>query len=530
MTTRARFALAALSGVLVFAAFPGVGAWPIAFVAWVPLLLALEGVPVRRAALLGFVSGLTATLPAFRFLFGTLRDQSGLGPVSCALIVLLVAAYHGLRGALIGAVSRSIPSKAGPPSLLFVAGLALSEIAIPSLFPWYFGASVHDVPLLLQPAELLGPVAVSVVLACSSVGVAETISSAIPDRQTKPRVIVPSLAIPIIAALWGSLRISQIDARAKLSPPLTAGVVQTNLPRSEETESERRLRDATKSLVSKGATLVVWPEGALPWTVPHPLVEPTFGLLGVPPTTVITGALVQGMGAPPRLENGLKTSPAAAPGADGSLIDSATSGSPVALPDAARRVTNSALLFDNNHWIGRYDKHRLLPFSEQLPFEESLPWLRALSPRSGRFAAGTDVAPMRLGDHTIATFICYEDLFPGHVRALSGPDVDLLVNVTNDSWFGADEPRMHLALARLRAVEQRKYMLRSTVTGVSAIVDPVGRTVALIPEDREDTIAADIHWMRGVTLYQRVGDVPWWLFVVASLSVSAWRKRSRVAA
>jgi apolipoprotein N-acyltransferase len=195
--------------------------------------------------------------------------------------------------------------------------------------------------------------------------------------------------------------------------------------------------------------------------------------------------------------------------------------------DASRRVTNSALLFDAGRWVGRYDKHRLLPFSEALPFEATFPWIRSLSPRSGRFAAGTTVAPMRLGEHGIATFICYEDLFPGHVRDLTaGGDVDLLVNVTNDSWFGAGEPSMHLALAKLRAVEQRKYLVRSTVTGISAIVDPVGRTLGTIAEGREDTLAADIHWMRGKTLYGVVGDVPWWLFVAGSLAVSFWTRRS----
>lgn len=527
MRTRSRVALAALSGLLLFLSFPGVGAWPLAFVAWVPLLLALEGQTVRRAALLGFVAGFASTLPALRFLYGTLRDQSGLGPIPCALIFVAVAAYHGLRGSVIGAVARSIPGDPGPPSLLFAAGLALSEIAIPSLFPWYFGASVHDVPMLLQTAELFGPVGVSVVLACSSVGVAETISSWWPDRQTKPRVIVPALAIPIVAALWGTLRISQIDARAKASPPLAAGVVQTNLARSDETEAERRLRDATTALVAKGATLVVWPEGALPWTLPHPLVEDTFGLIGAPKTAVITGALVQGEGpATGLLRDG--ATPLAKAGA--TAHEDATSGEPAFDPAASRRVTNSALLFDAGRWVGRYDKVRLLPFSERLPLEGALPWLRDLSPRSGRFAEGKIIAPMRLGDHAIATFICYEDLFPEHVRALAAPaDVDLLVNVTNDSWFGADEPEMHLALSKLRAVEQRKYLLRSTVTGVSAIVDPVGRTLASIPEGREDTLFADVRWMRGATLYQRAGELPWWLFVAASLGIYAYRRRSKRA-
>lgn len=514
MSTRARFALAALSGVLVFAAFPGVGAWPLAFAAWVPLLLALEGQPVRRAAALGFVSGIAATLPAFWFLFATLREQSGLGAIPCALVVLVVAAYHGLRGLVVGAVSRAVPVDPGPPALLFIAGLALSEIAIPSLFPWYFGASVHQVPLFVQPAELGGPVAVSLMLAMSSVGIAETISSWGPNRQTKPRVIIPSVAIPILLALWSSQRIAQIDARARSSPPLAAGVVQTNLARNDETEAVSRLQAETARLVAKGATLVVWPEGALPWTMPFPLVEDAFGMLGPPQVTVLAGALVQGEGAPPRTNAG----PPAGPGAP--LPETAAG-------DASRRVTNSALLFDAGRWVGRYDKHRLLPFSETLPFEGTFPWIRSLSPRSGRFAAGTTVAPMRLGEHAIATFICYEDLFPDHVRALTaGGDVDLLVNVTNDSWFGGGEPSMHLALAKMRAVEQRKYLLRSTVTGISAIVDPVGRTLGTIEEGRQDGLAANIHWMRGTTLYGVVGDVPWWLFVAASLGVSIRLRRS----
>ncbi|MFO0590590.1 MAG: apolipoprotein N-acyltransferase [Polyangiaceae bacterium] len=510
MSTRVRFALAALSGVITFASFPGVGAWPLAFVAWVPLLLALEGQTMRRAAWLGFVAGLFATAPALRFLIGTLQEQSGLPTIACVAIFLLVAAYHALRGLVIGAVSRAVPMDPGPPSLLFAAGLALSEIALPSLFPWYFGASVHAIPLFVQPAELGGPVLVSVILAMSSVGVAETISSWGPNRQTKPRVIVPAFAIPIVAALWGSLRISQIDARVRSAPSLVAGVVQTNLARDDETEAIRRLREGTAKLAAKGATLVVWPEGALPWAVPFPLVESAFGMIGAPKVNVITGALVQGEGAPP---------PA------GEKV-------PVRHDDASRRVTNSALLFESDRWTGRYDKMRLLPFSESLPFEETLPWLRDLSPRSGRFAAGKSLAPLRLGEHGIATFICYEDLFPGHVSALGAAgDVDLLVNVTNDSWFGSVEPEMHLALAKMRAVEQRKYLLRSTVTGVSAIIDPVGRALATIPQDHEDAASAEIRWMRGRTLYAFTGDAPWWLFVIGTVAISVVRhRRSKRAA
>lgn len=489
-----RFGLAALSGLLTFAAFPGVGAWPLAFVAWAPLLLALAGMPVRKAASLGFVAGLFAALPGLRFLYPVLRAESGLGPIACAAVVLAVALYHALRGLLIGVVSRVWSDDTAPPSLSFIAGLAASEIAVPSLFPWYFGASVHDVPLFLQPAELFGPVGVSVVLALSSVALAETISAIREHRGTRPRVIVTAIAIPIVAAFWGSLRIPMIDARGRESPAITVGVVQPNIARGGEIEIVQHHREATRELVSKGADLVVWAEGALPWTVPAPLADEVHAMLKVPDVPLLTGALVQG-----------------APG-----------------PEASTRVSNSALLFDGGHLAGRYDKHRLLPFSESLPFERTFPWLRDLSPRSGDFAPGDTYAPLRLHGRAMAVFICYEDLFPGHVRALSrGRDVELLVNLTNDSWFqGTDEPRVHLALAKLRAVEQRKYLVRATLTGKSAIVDPAGRLLGAVPEDRAGTLLAEVHWMRGNTLYNLIGDTPWWIFVIVVL---AWKYGRREA-
>lgn len=485
-----RLGLAALSGLLTFAAFPGVGAWPLAFVAWAPLLLALAGAPLRRAAALGLVAGLFAALPGLRFLYPSLRAVSGLGPVACALVVLAVALYHALRGVVIGAVSRAWSADAAPPSLSFAAGLAASEIAVPSLFPWYFGASVHDLPLLLQPAELLGPVAVSVVLALSSVAIAETISALRDGRRTRPRVIVPAIGIPIVAAFWGFIRIPAIDAAGRASPSVAVGVVQPNLAGGAEIETVAHHREATRELVEKGAGLVVWAEGALPWTIPAPLAEDTLAMLRLPGAPLLTGALVQGE-----------------PGAG---------------------VANAALLFDAGRLVGRYDKHHLLPFSETLPLEATFPWLRDLSPRSGDFEAGSTYAPLRLGDHAMAVFICYEDLFPGHVRALArGGDVELLVNLTNDSWFsGTDEPRVHLALAKLRAVEQRKYLVRATLTGKSAIVDPAGRLLGAVPEDRAGTLLAEVRWMRGSTLYNLVGDAPWWLFIASALAYSCRRRRA----
>ena len=546
---RGRLALAALSGVLTFVAFPGVGAWPFAFVAWAPLLLAIEGTSARRAALLGFVAGLAATLPGFRFLYPTLRAESGFGPVACALLVIAVAAYHALRGLVVGLVSRldarttppasaalaseeaapppsagrtsadaagapsARPASAGPPSVLFLAGLVASEIAVPSLFPWYFGASVHRVPMLLQIAELGGPVAVSVVVAMGSVALAETLSALRADRRTRPRVILPALVLPIVAAFWGTLRIPEIDARQRSAEPLVVGVVQPHLAGVSEPVAVQRLRNASHDLAAKGADFIVWPEGAVPWVLPAPLVEDAFAMIRAPAVPILTGALVQGPSAPP---------PSLA---DTTSIPPSVESLP---PPAFARVSNSALLFDAGRLAGRYDKHHLLPFSESLPLEGVFPSLRELSPHSGNFAPGSGVAPLVLRGHPMAVFICYEDLFPAHVRALTaGHHVEILVNLTNDSWFaGTDEPWVHMALARLRAVEQRKYLVRATLSGKSVVFDPVGREIATLPEDQEGAFLAEARFLPGSTVYARLGDVPWWLFAATSIAYALWRRRS----
>ncbi|MBK8257444.1 MAG: apolipoprotein N-acyltransferase [Polyangiaceae bacterium] len=489
-----RLGLAALSGLLTYFAFPSVGAWPLAFVAWAPLLLALRGETPKRAAAIGLFAGLFATLPAFQFLYPVLRNESGLGAFWVALIVLLVALYHALRGLFVGVSAQFLAKGTHVSTVGFVAGLVASELLIPSLFPWYFANCVHSVPLFVQPAELVGPTGVSAILGLSSIALAETIAAWSEHRRARPWVMVVSLGVPICAAFWSSIRIPQIDALAASSPSSKAAIVQPNLARGGEVEILSVHREATEDLRTQGADFVVWAEGALPWVVPASLAEPTFEMLRLPDVPLLTGAIVQND--PQNEKRG--------------------------------RVANSALFFDQKKLVGRYDKHHLLPFSETLPFEKELPWLRTLSPHSGDFEPGVHVSPTHFRDHTVAVFICYEDLFPSHVRKLNqNGDVDLLINLTNDSWFmGTFEPTVHLALAKMRAVEQRKYLVRATLTGQSAVIDPVGRVVGTIADNERGTLARDIRWMRETTLYARWGDLPAYLFVVLSAAYLVAKRRT----
>jgi apolipoprotein N-acyltransferase len=128
--------------------------------------------------------------------------------------------------------------------------------------------------------------------------------------------------------------------------------------------------------------------------------------------------------------------------------------------------------------------------------------------------------------HRVTPLICYEDILPRFTNdAVRHADPELLVNMTNDAWFGdTTEPWEHLALAQFRAVEHRRFLVRGTNSGVSAVVDPVGRVVKHTSTFKEETLSAPIHWMNPHTVYERIGDWPW-LLVSVAVAIAAFRRR-----
>jgi apolipoprotein N-acyltransferase len=204
-------------------------------------------------------------------------------------------------------------------------------------------------------------------------------------------------------------------------------------------------------------------------------------------------------------------------------------------PDPRRRYVyfNSALSTDARGEVdGRYDKEFLLAFGEYLPFGDTFPALYEASPNSGRFSPGTELTPLYIDlngtKHAVATLICYEDILPSFTnRAVAATGAELLVNMTNDAWFGdTSEPWEHLALAKLRAIEHRRFLVRSTNSGVSAVVDPVGRVIAQTGTFREEATSAVVRWMKSSTVYEKVGDIPWYLLSLALVLGAFIRKRA----
>ncbi|NUN14180.1 MAG: apolipoprotein N-acyltransferase [Myxococcales bacterium] len=174
-----------------------------------------------------------------------------------------------------------------------------------------------------------------------------------------------------------------------------------------------------------------------------------------------------------------------------------------------RLLFNSALLVDaHGKLLGRYDKNYLLMFGEYIPLGEMFPFLYDWIPEAGRFEAGTTVETFDFFGTQIGVMICYEDILPRFTRRLASKKTHLLVNVTNDAWFGkTSEPYHHLALATMRSIETRRSMVRSTNTGVSAFIDPAGRIRKQTDIHNAEVLVDDVPLMDLDPIYIRIGDV-----------------------
>jgi apolipoprotein N-acyltransferase len=490
------------TGLLYWLAFPGVDLWPLAFVAWIPLLIAMHGQTPRRAALVGWAAGITMNVAGFWWLQGMLSTFSGFPAPICFLFLLIVCAFQGGRIALQGWLYGRANARGWPQAPVFAAAFAASELLYPVLFLWYFSATVHRVPVLTQTAEIGGAILVGLVVVAVNLTIAEPILARLERRRAARTVVAVGAGTLALACAYGALRIRAVDATVQAAPGATVGLAQANMGLIEKRalydEGLRRHLDLSADLRARGADFVVWSETSAMRPVRDSSYDDELrsvsSRIGLP---AIFGAVI------------IKH-----------------------VADEREYVLyNSAVSSDaSGHIRGRYDKEFLLMFGEYLPFGETFPILYGWSPNSGRFTPGTTLDPLVVdvkGEaHPVTALICYEDILPRFTNdAVRHAHPELIVNLTNDAWFGDTEaPWEHFALAELRAVEHRRYLVRGTNSGVSGVIDPVGRVVAHTGTFRTEAITAPIHWMRSHTVYESVGDWPW-LLVSIGLIYAAFRPR-----
>jgi apolipoprotein N-acyltransferase len=194
---------------------------------------------------------------------------------------------------------------------------------------------------------------------------------------------------------------------------------------------------------------------------------------------------------------------------------------------------NSALVVSpDGARVGRYDKIHLVPFGEYVPFSRLLFFARKLTGKVSKFTPGDDRKVFRLAtqngeSHRYGVFICYEAVFADEVRQFARLGAEVLVNISDDGWYGdTSAPWQHLNMARMRAIENRRWILRDTNNGITAAIDPYGRVRQSIPRHQTDALPAGYGFRDDITFYTEHGDVFAWLCAILGLGIVAWAARS----
>jgi apolipoprotein N-acyltransferase len=514
-------ALCTLSGCLWFLAVTPFDLSVLGWIAAVPMFIAIERAGNwRRALFLGWWAGLIETGGGFYWLIDVMRRFADFPWVGAAAVFVLFCATRAIIFLLFTAAVCAIRARLRVPmALLGPLAMVSCELLVPQLFPCgqYISQAWH--PLVIQISELTGPLGVTALLMMVNGALYDLILDARAARY-------PALACAALLAaalLFGGVRMRQVDALIAHAPALKVGLVQPNFAYTIDGEFSRdealrqltALQEQSRRLEREGAQLLVWSEGSFPIAVPR-----AFDADFSPDSLAM---IRRGFTVPTLI------------GAE--MYD-----------EAREDAFNSAILLDKDGRVaGRYDKVRLLAFGEYVPGIDAFPWLRKFLPAgAGRFTAGSGPAAVSLrgSDEKIwrlAPVICYEDILQGFLRGVGQLHPNLLVNLTSDSWFGADtEPWEHLALAVFGSVELRVSMVRAVNSGVSALIDPNGRVLRKTyaddpyrhPRAADGVLVTAAGLEGGHTVYTAVGNLFAYLCLAATfilLGIALRRARADAA-
>ena len=464
---------------------------------------------VLRLSVFGLVFGIGTNLVALRFIPPVVERFTPLPPIFGPLALVAVAAFEASRWvAAAAAYTLLVRVQVSRPVAFALAVYAGTFVK--TMIPWTVACGAAPWIATVQLAEFVGERGVAMLMALEAALVAQALRRAARARKIAegygPSVRPLALASALLGAslLYGHLRIRRIDALRAESPTarvalVTAAVTarhdneHTALAEPEARQILDRLTRLTRQAEHDGADLVVWPEAAHPFSMPHvsrhappgehAIVQP--GVRG----PVLTGIIMTG-------EYG---------------------------------KYNSAVLATSDGMIAEpYDKMHLLWFGEFVPLSSSFPWLRKAFGRGTGFRAGERALALDAGVVRAAVLICLEDILPEGGREAVSVKPNLLVNVTNDSWFeGSAESELHLRLASLRSIETRRDLVRAVNGGPTTWVDATGRIVARLRVDTPGVLMARPALIDNpLTPYAACGDSPLLLLAGATLALRRLARRA----
>jgi apolipoprotein N-acyltransferase len=511
--------LSAISGVLFPIAFTIPYAGIISWFLLIPFFMAIEKKSPWNAFRLGTLTGTIVNAVGFYWLIGTINRFGGFPYPISFMFHILLSLYSGLLFAIFAYITTKLGlfRRPGLLSALLIAAVWTSiEFLFPFLFPYGITNSQANYIPLIQIFDLLGMYSLSFLIIFVNVTLMRVIKK-LSGQSPKPTLeILTSLLLVALTITYGFWKINVENKRIAEAPKIKVGIVQANFDFFEKNESNedvvsKRHRSMSESLGSPD--LIVWPETAIQAWIPMPsrflVNDGKIVLPQIKGTYFLVGGLSYKIN-----KNG-----------------------PYGISDEDIEKFNTAFLADSQGRIlGRYHKIKLLLFGEYLPFARYFPSLKKMSPATGDFIPGRELNLFEIKEKgiKIAPLICYEDIIPSFSRKLVKKGANLIVNLTNDAWFGRTfEPYQHLIVSVPRAVETRLYLIRATNTGISAVIDPVGRVVAETEIFKQATLEEEIGIMNGdKTLYTRIGNVlPWgclafWVGFVVITKYAASKARS----
>ena len=492
---------ALLCGVLLFLSFPKFGLGVIAWIAFVPLLLALQNVvTIRRAFLLGWVAGLAAYIGIMYWITYVVVNYGYLPLYLGVAIMILLACYLSLYVALFAAgivyFRGKVPLYLVAPALWICLEYCKSHLF--TGFPWEnLGYSQFHNIIFIQMADITGVFGLSFLIILLNVAFFEILV-----KRSKESFILAAVVLLLWSGVYayGVLRIHQIDQALKSAPGMNVSLIQGNIDQSikwNENYQQATIQIYEElSLPSPEGGLIVWPETAVPFNFQHENDLLHRRVSALPEKTkswLLFGSMSFGTGR----ENTV--------------------------------YFNSAYLLSPRGGIhGKYDKVHLVPYGEYVPLRTVFPFISSLAAGIGDFTEGKGYDPLTMADRKIGVMICYEGILPEAARAYKNAAADVLVNITNDAWFGTTSaPYQHFSMSIFRAVETRLYLVRAANTGISAIVDPAGRILAQTAIFKKDKIHGNIRFIQAPTFYAKYGDWIVWISFIGLIILLAWVLKRR---
>ena len=494
--------LAVVSGGLQIVIFPLPNLTFLCWIALAPLLVALlrtgmayEGKgwrAFRQGFLLGFASGIVYYAGSCYWMGEVMYNYGGISGGLSVLIMVAFSIAAGSAEALFGGLLASVASRRGWASralvlapFLWVAMEFLYRTKVWS-FPWdLLGTVLVDNIPLSRIATVTGTYGLSFEIMLVNAAFA---SAFLGPRRRRTLVLAGCVLLcgilemgryfePPPEPMNGTARLVQQDIALNQDwtpqsfAALLANLEKISVPQPGELMTGEPLPD-----------LIVWPESPAPLWERDPRLRTTLSSIAEQTHAyVLAGTL------------------GVVPGDSNELYNSAQ------------------LVAPNGNWIARYDKIHLVPFGEYVPLKDffALLHMKKLVQEVGNFVPGTERMVLPVNSYKLGTFICYESTYPDEVREFVANGAQLLVNISNDGWFGeSPAPWQHLRMARMRAIENQRWLLRSTNTGITASIDPFGRIVQ--QARRNVRVAVDVPYgiVTSTTFYTRHGDWFAWLCVL----------------